>query len=710
MLTLRYGFSTWGDSCDKQPYSPGIGALGFSPNYTSALSQTDVFPELLFDDVVDVGGWGAIPNRWNSPYTFNATLSKLWGNHSLKAGADLRKLGVDTVSATLMGGSFTFDERFSGNNGVGGHELASVLLGAPVSGSVPLQRRPVRVVHQVLRRLHPGRLAGQPEAHRELRRAARTRRRPARGREPAGGGLRRVGGQPVERDRAQDRLARRPDLNGGLIFAGVDGAPEEQGDPAAVKIAPRGGFSYSLNNNTVLRGGYGLFYAPWNYTRGQHGQAGFTRDTTHEPVRPRDRGAAHVAGQPVPVGADRADRQQPGLLTNAGGTIRYVDQNKGNPKVHQYSFDIQRELPGNMAVTDRLRRRDRTRHRLLRHRSGLSGTEAININQIDPEVARRAFPGPNGTWDAAALRANVANPFFGIPGTGEFGTRHDDPGRPAAAAVPAVRRHPASTKRPTAGAASTTPGRSWSRSAPPAGGAAGSATRWSQSKDNQFGQGSTYQTGTVLPQNNYDLDAEYGVSAFDSPHRIILAPIMKFPNSGRGGIAGLFLDGWNASAVVELVSGSPLNAIMSASASDTNLGLFGGRQRPNLVGDPNTDGSDTDRVIYEGNDDARYFDRAAYANPGVGTFRRRPAHQRRRPLPVQTEHRPGDRQGHDAVRQPRRTGPVRDPEPDQHAEVPRHRLEPGRYHDVRPDHAAGRVHADLAAQLPLHVLTPAAGG
>ena len=95
---------------------------------------------------------------------------------------------------------------------------------------------------------------------------------------------------------------------------------------------------------------------------------------------------------------------------------------------------------------------------------------------------------------------------------------------------------------------------------------------------------------------------------------------MKFPNSGKGGIAGLFLDGWNASAVVELVSGSPLNAVMTAGTSESNLGLFGGRQRPNLVGDPNTEGSDTDRAVYEGNEDARYFDSAAFANPGVGAF------------------------------------------------------------------------------------------
>jgi hypothetical protein len=142
----------------------------------------------------------------------------------------------------------------------------------------------------------------------------------------------------------------------------------------------------------------------------------------------------------------------------------------------------------------------------------------------------------------------------------------------------------------------------------------------SRAEDNQFGQASTFQTRTVLPQNNHDLDAEYGISNFDSPHRIILAPIVRFPNSGKSGAGGLLLDGWTASAVVELVSGSPLNAVMSAGASESNLGLFGGRQRPNLVGDPNTSGSDTDRVVYEGNEDARYFDSAAFANPGVGTF------------------------------------------------------------------------------------------
>src|SRR6185295_1284261 len=110
-----------------------------------------------------------------------------------------------------------------------------------------------------------------------------------------------------------------------------------------------------------------------------------------------------------------------GLLTGTGGTINFIDQDKGDPKVHQYSFDVQRELPGAMAITIGYIGATGRDIGYFGTSGGNTG-EAININQIDPAVARAAFPGPNGTWNAAALRASVPNPFFGIPGTGEFGT------------------------------------------------------------------------------------------------------------------------------------------------------------------------------------------------------------------------------------------------------------------------------------------------
>src|SRR5206468_273896 len=144
---------------------------------------------------------------------------------------------------------------------------------------------------------------------------------------------------------------------------------------------------------------------------------------------------------------------------------------------------------------------------------------------------------------------------------------------------------------------------------------------WSNSKDNQWGESNVYAWRTNLPQNNYDLDAEYATSIYNSPHRIILAPIVRLPGpKDTKSMAYALAGGWNASAVVELVSGAPLNAVLSAGASDANLGLFGGRQRPNLTGDPSTSGSDNDRVATAVNPSAKYFNVGAFANPGAGRF------------------------------------------------------------------------------------------
>jgi hypothetical protein len=58
--------------------------------------------------------------------------------------------------------------------------------------------------------------------------------------------------------------------------------------------------------------------------------------------------------------------------------------------------------------------------------------------------------------------------------------------------------------------------------------------------------------------------------------------------------------------------------VISSGASDCQPGLFGGRQRPNLIGDPNTTGSDADRAPRLA-PDARWFNASAFANPGVGS-------------------------------------------------------------------------------------------
>lgn len=616
VLTLRYGWSTWQDSCDKQAYSAGIGSLGFASNYVNAVAEKDVFPSLGFTDgVQSVGGWGGGPVRWESPYSINGTLSKLMGSHSLKIGADVRKLGVDLATESAMTGSFTFNRLFSSNLGVGGHELASVLLGAPAGGSVPFNRGNgnwfttyygayIQDDWRVSQRLTVN--FGVRFEHEDGLQELENRQTV---------GFDQSVVSPLNATVPKTGLLAGRTINGGLIFAGVNGAPTEQGDLAAVKVAPRGGFSYTLNARTVIRGGYGLFYAPWNYSTTQHGQIGFTRTTSLNQSDSTRAVPITSLDNPFPAGLIAPIGSSLGLLTGTGGTINYVDQNKGDPKVHQYSVDVQRELRGNMALT--IGYVGATGRDI-----GFAGTNnvAININQIDPAVARAAFPAAGGGWNPVALLANVPNPFFGIPGTGEFGSRATIQAGQLLRPFPQFGdinqfERTAGGKRQYHAATFILDKRT---------------TGWwggrlsytlSRTEDNQFGESSTYQTRTAVPQNNYDLDAEYGVSNFDSPHRIILAPIFKFPQSGSSSAAARWvLNGWNASAVVELVSGSPLNAVYNAGVSTSNLGLFGGRQRPNLTGDPNTPGSDADRVADADHPNAKYFNAAAFSNPGPGQF------------------------------------------------------------------------------------------
>ena len=98
-------------------------------------------------------------------------------------------------------------------------------------------------------------------------------------------------------------------INGGLVYAGQDGFPNYQGDPPAIKLAPRVGVVYAMSPDTVVRGGYGLFYAPWNYPAPgdtSYGNRGFTQVSTMAAVVAR---ADHAAEQPVPERAAAADGQ-----------------------------------------------------------------------------------------------------------------------------------------------------------------------------------------------------------------------------------------------------------------------------------------------------------------------------------------------------------------------------------------------------------------
>ena len=634
VLTLRYGWTTWQDGSNQRCadfengcFDDGLASLGFSQNFLNSVDSTatGLFPELTFDGIADydsVGeSLGSTPRRWDSPYAINAAWTKLAGRHTFKVGGDLRRLGVKGTIDDDTAGTFDFSDNFTRSlTGTGGHEFASFLLGLPEDGEIPFDRGDFNVFTNYAAGYFQDdwRVSNNFTLNFGVRVEHERGLRETQNRFTVGFDETVV--NPLDAlvpasARAGTPLAGRQ-LLGGLLYAGVDGNNEFQGDLPAVKFSPRVGATYSLDDQTVVRGGYGLFYAPWNYASTTHGQIGFNRVTGLNQSSDESEVPITTLADPFPNGILTPTGSSLGFLTGVGGQVDFIDQTKGAPRVHQYSLDVQRELPFDMALT--------VGYAGATGRDvgfGGENTTSININQIRPEVALAAFPAGGGAWDPGPLRESIPNPFFGIPEAGEFGGRATIQRGQLMRPFPAfgnLRRFEQTEggrrqynafilkldKRTTSGF-----------------GGRFSYT-FSNTKDNTFAQNSNFANDTDNPQNYYDLDSEYSSAVHNSPHRIILAPIVRIPGPGEDRpLANALFGGWSVSGIIEFVSGTGLSATLSGGRSEANLGLFGGVQRANgPTGDPATSGSTLDRISSAGQTDVRYFDSGAFENPGPGRY------------------------------------------------------------------------------------------
>ncbi len=136
---------------------------------------------------------------------------------------------------------------------------------------------------------------------------------------------------------------------GGLAFAGVSGQPRGLWGRDTNNLMPRLGFALSLNNRTVLRGGYGIFYGPLGVSRIDVNQIGFSART--ELVPSLDNGLTFVEtlANPFPkilqpVGA--AD----GINTFLGQAISFFNTAPKAPLQQRWSFGIQHELGSNVLL------------------------------------------------------------------------------------------------------------------------------------------------------------------------------------------------------------------------------------------------------------------------------------------------------------------------------------------------------------------------
>src|SRR3954470_23181299 len=417
VMSLRFGLTRFPDNNTLSiPFDPAT--LGFKSNYLSLITVPK-FPQvdLINYDALAGRTLGAInPTEinWRST-SANAAYSRFFGSHTVKVGGDFRKIGMDSYLPGQSAGLFTFDNEFtsannSNSNATSGNSVASFLLGYPSANSSNISQFTVSTPMNVFTYYTGGyaqddwRVNSKFTLNYGLRLEHET-------------GLAELNNNfTVGFDRTAtsalssviipaDPLAgtaARP-VVGGLMYAGVNGNNTTQGNPPKLKASPRVGVVYSFNTDTVLRGGYGIYWAPFNYqapstATSNYGQVGYTANTF---VQQSASTPTTTLDNPFPTGVLQPSGNSRGFLSAVDSDASFVDQDRSAPRVQQWSADLQREIGSGMALTFTYMGA-KGDHLPL----GGSNEVPVNWNQLDPKYL---------ALGATALAQQLPNPFLGNP-------------------------------------------------------------------------------------------------------------------------------------------------------------------------------------------------------------------------------------------------------------------------------------------------------
>jgi hypothetical protein len=128
----------------RDPLSVGFDAttLGL-PSYMTANTGTMDFPRFSAQYVaLGVAGY-AIIHRFEDLYQYQGSMTKIIGGHTIKTGAEFRKIQENYYQPNVPGGSFSFNRKQTGLNPLSssssqGDGLASALLGFGSGGTVTI--------------------------------------------------------------------------------------------------------------------------------------------------------------------------------------------------------------------------------------------------------------------------------------------------------------------------------------------------------------------------------------------------------------------------------------------------------------------------------------------------------------------------------------------------------------------------------------------
>jgi hypothetical protein len=389
---------------------------------------------------------------------------------------------------------------------------------------------------------------------------------------------------------------------GAVIFAGS--GPGRSGrrtfeSPKWDAWGPRAGFSYRVNDKTMVRGGYGMYYAGVAFSQ-------FTGDPNlgfaSNPAAPNTTNGQFPAFHLDQGFPQQSVRQPPFIdptIANGASVPAVSPDGLTLPRWQNWSVTFERRLTKNMMLDVSYIGNRGSR---LNHHGQRAG---LDYNMNDPSVLSLGAALLNSNINSAAARAaNIPIPYPGFNGT----------------VAQALRRYPQYQNIDWRGLPL---GRSQYHALEVVLEqrlAAGLQYRlgytFSRLKNNgaESGQGNEGINGEVQDPVNWET-ADWGLSADDTPHVFLVGfawDVAQGKWENWSGAKKALLGGWNLSGVLRYESGRPLRINM---ANDMGGLLFNTRKRPNRTGaDAVNAGGDFNPAT------DNYFNRDAWADPGPLTF------------------------------------------------------------------------------------------
>ncbi len=586
VLTAGFGFNRFPN--DTKDISVGFdqAKLGFPSNYLAALSKTG-FPAITGDaGLASQGTSNSGPAVYFSR-NFVTGVAKSMGRHSLKAGYVFRAISLTYTSLSNASGAFSFDSTLtnsavSSTSGSTGATAADMLLGFPTSGSlvVPTQlaittqynafyaQDDVRVTPKLTLNLGI-RYEHEPGVNERNNRYS-------------------VG---FDRTTAFTVAGSSVQAVGGIEFAGQGNYPTSTGQTVN-KVSPRAGFAYAITPQTVVRGGYGLYYQPLVYSGSASLAPGFVLTN----VIPSQSGIPAInLSNPFPTLSTTPTGNTLGLSTSIGSSLSLIDQARKAPFFQSYSADIQQELPHGFALKIGY---------VGGH--GRNQPNSLNINQLSDNYF---------SLGSAALTNKVP---FKFAGTGAWSTAN----QPYNQSLRPFPQFTTITDSVSDGitnfnALNVKVQKLFSNGLTILG-----AFTWASNWDNLWGASSTLNP--LISNNNgaqdvNNIHSEYARSINNIPKRTTLALTYELPfGHGKQFLSGanrwmdLAVGGWTFNNIMIVQDGAPL-PISQTTNSNSAFGNLG--TRPSLVPgvNPCYSGRPQDRLN-------AYFNPAAFTTTPAGSY------------------------------------------------------------------------------------------